>query len=298
MNYYERHIGDYLKDTAHLSLLEHGVYGRLLDVYYTREVPIPVSQVDRLIGARSRDDRAALASVLDEFFVLDGDVYRHARCDREIARYQDKQRKAVASANARWNKDKAQNERSANAMRTHMRTHSGGNAPNHQTPDTIKSGPVEQKHDGLGGDGPVGPAHAGFELPVGPADAAACAMRAAGLGDVSATHPRLVALVAGGMTVAELTDAARAAVRGGKGFPWALARAEGQRRDAARVGALLTDAVVVVDQDSRSAIEADGVRFGIGKWEPLDRSGRSVQWPAYAARVKARRAAERSEAVA
>jgi uncharacterized protein YdaU (DUF1376 family) len=32
VNYYERHIGDYLKDTAHLSLLEHGIYTRLLDV--------------------------------------------------------------------------------------------------------------------------------------------------------------------------------------------------------------------------------------------------------------------------
>ncbi len=24
MNYYERHLGDYAKDTAHLSMLEHG----------------------------------------------------------------------------------------------------------------------------------------------------------------------------------------------------------------------------------------------------------------------------------
>ena len=34
MNYHKRHIGDYLKDTAHLSLLEH-VYARLLDVRTT-----------------------------------------------------------------------------------------------------------------------------------------------------------------------------------------------------------------------------------------------------------------------
>ena len=53
MNYYERHIGDYLKDTAHLSLLEHGIYGRLLDIYYTREEPIQEAQVMRLVWARS-----------------------------------------------------------------------------------------------------------------------------------------------------------------------------------------------------------------------------------------------------
>ena len=47
MNYYKRHIGDYLKDTAHLSLLEHGVYARLLDVYYTRETAIPDDHLRR-----------------------------------------------------------------------------------------------------------------------------------------------------------------------------------------------------------------------------------------------------------
>ena len=52
MNYYERHIGDYLKDTAHLSLLEHGIYGRLLDIYYTREEPIPEAQVMRRASLR------------------------------------------------------------------------------------------------------------------------------------------------------------------------------------------------------------------------------------------------------
>lgn len=89
MNWYERHIGDYLKDTAHLSLLEHGVYTRLLDVYYTREGPIPDDQVARLIGARSRDEREALATVLQEYFELIDGCWTQARCDREIARYND-----------------------------------------------------------------------------------------------------------------------------------------------------------------------------------------------------------------
>ena len=30
MNYYERHLGDYARDTAHLSMMEHGAYGLLL----------------------------------------------------------------------------------------------------------------------------------------------------------------------------------------------------------------------------------------------------------------------------
>lgn len=85
MNYYKRHIGDYMKDASHLSLLEHGVYMRLLDVYYTRESAIPVDQAARLIGARSKDEKEALAIVAQEFFkVVDG-FYVQTRCDIEIA---------------------------------------------------------------------------------------------------------------------------------------------------------------------------------------------------------------------
>lgn len=138
MNYYERHIGDYLKDTAHLSLLEHGVYTRLMDVYYTREGAIPAKEAARLIGARSKDEREALQLVLAEFFVLVDDAHRQDRCEREIERYQDKQRKASASANARWAKGQSHTERNANASPDAMRTHSEGNAPRArpQTPDT------------------------------------------------------------------------------------------------------------------------------------------------------------------
>jgi uncharacterized protein YdaU (DUF1376 family) len=141
LNYYERHIGDYLKDTAHLSLLEHGIYSRLLDVYYTRESAIPEAEADRLVGARSKEERAAVKAVLKEFFQLDAGAWRQDRCDREIARFQDKQEKARRSAEARW----SDSGRNANAFQSGdaqpMRTHSEGNAtrapvPRLQTPDT------------------------------------------------------------------------------------------------------------------------------------------------------------------
>lgn len=84
MNFYKRHIGDYLKDTAHLSLLEHGVYTRLLDVYYTRESGIPEAQAARLVGARSKEELAALAAVLEEFFKLEDGLWIQLRCEQEI----------------------------------------------------------------------------------------------------------------------------------------------------------------------------------------------------------------------
>lgn len=90
MNFYKRHIGDYLKDTSHLSLLEHGIYSRLLDVYYTRESAIPDEAAQRLIGARSKDEIKALNSILNEFFVLRDNAWYQTRCESEISSASDK----------------------------------------------------------------------------------------------------------------------------------------------------------------------------------------------------------------
>ena len=137
MNYYEHHLGDYAEATAHLSFLEDAAYSRLIRKYYASEKPIPadLAAAQRLIGARSKDERAAVEVVLREFFVLSDDGWHQERCDAEIARYQDKQDKAKRSANARWGKPTAHDDCNANAMRTH----SGGNA--HQTPDTRHQSP-------------------------------------------------------------------------------------------------------------------------------------------------------------
>jgi uncharacterized protein YdaU (DUF1376 family) len=86
VNFYKRHIGDYIKDAGHLSLLEHGVYCRLLDVYYTREAPIPEAKAARLIGAKSKDEVQAVQSVLDEFFTLEDGHWHQKRADEEIGK--------------------------------------------------------------------------------------------------------------------------------------------------------------------------------------------------------------------
>ena len=74
-----------MKDASHLSLLEHGVYMRLLDVYYTRESAVPVDHAARLIGARSKGEKEALAAVAGEFFKEVDGFYVQTRCDIEIA---------------------------------------------------------------------------------------------------------------------------------------------------------------------------------------------------------------------
>jgi uncharacterized protein YdaU (DUF1376 family) len=84
MNFYKRHIGDYIKKAGHLTLLEHGIYARLMDVYYTREAGIPQDKAARLIGARSKDELQALTNVLDEFFTLADGLWTQNRCEEEI----------------------------------------------------------------------------------------------------------------------------------------------------------------------------------------------------------------------
>lgn len=142
MNYFEHHIGDYDTATAHLTACEDGIYSRLIRRYYATERPLPAEKKDvaRLARARTREERAAVDTVLREFFVLHEDGWRNQRCDEEIARFQAKRAKAQASANARWGAMPSDSERNANAMRTHCE----GNAPrarihtpvtNHQDPD-------------------------------------------------------------------------------------------------------------------------------------------------------------------
>jgi uncharacterized protein YdaU (DUF1376 family) len=84
LNFYKRHLGDYAKDAGHLSMLEHGAYTMLLDRYYTNEAPIPKADAYRVTHARSSAEKTAVDSVLREFFVLDGQVYRQKRADQEI----------------------------------------------------------------------------------------------------------------------------------------------------------------------------------------------------------------------
>jgi len=86
LNYYNRYPGDYSRDTAHLSLIEHGAYALLLDTYYATEKPLPMEkkQLYRICRASTATERKAVDVVVAQFFISDGDVLRNARADQEI----------------------------------------------------------------------------------------------------------------------------------------------------------------------------------------------------------------------
>lgn len=90
MNYVEFYPGDYMRDTAHLSLTEHGAYVLLLLHYYATEKPLPNDNptLFRIARSMGETEKAAVIAVADEFFPVDPiDGLRHsARADRETAK--------------------------------------------------------------------------------------------------------------------------------------------------------------------------------------------------------------------
>jgi uncharacterized protein YdaU (DUF1376 family) len=136
MYYYQHHIGDYRKDTSHLSLLEHGIYRQLLDLYYITEKPLDKKSI-RLIGARTDQEIAMAELILNEFFEKKGTKYFHKRCDDEIQNYKLKSKSASESSKKRWNNIK--NLQDANAMPTQSERNAN------QEPITKNQKPIKSK---------------------------------------------------------------------------------------------------------------------------------------------------------
>src|SRR5690242_19915095 len=97
MNYYERHLGDYARDTGHLTMAEHGAYTLLLDRYYSTESAIPEAIVYRVAHARTGGEKAAVDRVLEEYFTLqDGHWFSH-RAEQAIEKFRSLRDVSVAN---------------------------------------------------------------------------------------------------------------------------------------------------------------------------------------------------------
>lgn len=146
MYYYEHNIGDYRKDTAHLSIIEHGVYRLLLDYYYMSEqaIPLDYAKVMRSLCVRSAEEKQAFENVLQDFFERTEIGYLHKRCELELDAYRKRSKSASDSAKVRWQKVKAEKlsqndapdvqpqiERNANASDDHA--NASKNDANHLT---------------------------------------------------------------------------------------------------------------------------------------------------------------------
>lgn len=130
MYYYNFNIGDYRRDTAHLSILEHGIYRQLIDTYYLNEGSLE-ADLDALMRThcvRNADEMQAFKNVLKDFFDEVDGRYVHKGCERVLAQYHAKSDKAKASARARWSKS------DANALQTQSKRNANGMLTNNHKP--------------------------------------------------------------------------------------------------------------------------------------------------------------------
>lgn len=116
MNWYPRYPGDYMRDTAHLSLVEHGAYTVLLDHYYSTGGPLPedVADLMRICRAFEEPERHAVRKIADLFFPVSSDGLRHNhRADKQLIEMAEKHDKLSDAGKRgmekRW-KDKRYNE--------------------------------------------------------------------------------------------------------------------------------------------------------------------------------------------
>lgn len=140
MNFYKHYIGDFQRDTGHLSLTERGAYRSLLDHHYATERPLPtdMTQLCRIVGAVSKADRDAVKRVLGEFWQLDGEGWTNARALLEIAKadeQRDTNRRIAEEREARRKAARVGDESSTNRGTTRA-TNRSTNASPIQTPDS------------------------------------------------------------------------------------------------------------------------------------------------------------------
>ena len=89
MHKYLHHIGDFTRDTVHLTALEECFYRRALDFYYLNEAPLPkeTHSVFRRLRANTEEEKQAVLNVLADFFTDEEDGFHNKRCDAEILGY-------------------------------------------------------------------------------------------------------------------------------------------------------------------------------------------------------------------
>jgi uncharacterized protein YdaU (DUF1376 family) len=166
MKYFRFHLGDYTQATAHLTWLEDAAYNRLLRVYYANEAPLPgdLPTIFRLVQARTKGEKEAVVSVLNEFFFDVNHEYRNKRADAEIEAARTKSLKSQAAINSRWVRTRYESD--TDVLRDEYERNTN------QQPTTNTSNPLEVKDTSKGLSPPNGadPLPLGLDLVEPPAD--------------------------------------------------------------------------------------------------------------------------------
>lgn len=142
MNYYEHHIGDYDEATSHLTACEDGIYSRLIRKYMAKEQPFPddLPALQRLVRARSREEKNAVASILTEFFYLVDGFWHQKTCDETIEKFRSGEPEREVKKANEDNRLKRHREERAALFRvlTEAGEHAPWNTPMSELRDLVK----------------------------------------------------------------------------------------------------------------------------------------------------------------
>lgn len=126
--WYPKYVGDYARDTSHLSQGESGAYNELLDWQYANRKPLPSEKALqwRVGKGTSPGSRKNVDTVIAQFFVDDGDGLWNPRAKAEIEQQIARETKLSTSgkkgARKRWG------------------GHKGGDKPGHKPPHVENDG--------------------------------------------------------------------------------------------------------------------------------------------------------------
>jgi len=146
------YVADYLKDTRHLSTIEHGAYFMLILHAWTHDGALPRDPVRlaRIAGMSAKEWKES-GPVLLEFFNASGGGYRHKRIDAELARASSvvEQRRAAGRASAEARKAKRNGNDEPTDVATNVSTGSqrNGRPSQSHSSDTSVSDAAASKLD-------------------------------------------------------------------------------------------------------------------------------------------------------
>jgi uncharacterized protein YdaU (DUF1376 family) len=134
VNFYKHFIGDYARDTAHLSMLEHAAYRLLLDHYYATERKLPMpAQCERICRASTEEEKLAVRTVLAQFFKNGV----NERAEEELKKIKDYGDAQAMRAHMRW-------QSKGNASHSHSHSNSNSKDSVGKHPQAPDSSPVLQ----------------------------------------------------------------------------------------------------------------------------------------------------------
>lgn len=147
MNYYKRNLGDFARDTAHLSQGQIGAYDLMLDWYYANERPLPADKADvyRIARAFTSEEKRATDKVLKDFFTATPAGWVQKRADEELSRYA-KQRETNRAIGKKGGRPKKQTEQQTEQEPNENRIgyfseteQEPNNNPNPESSNTVKA---------------------------------------------------------------------------------------------------------------------------------------------------------------